>query len=46
MLSLLLIAAGVAAFEIAALKYGADSRVDNQEGACGTPMGTSGHPWI
>jgi len=46
MLSLLLIAAGVAVFEIAAFKYGADSRVDTPDGACGTPMGTGGRRWI
>jgi hypothetical protein len=46
MLSLLLIAAGVAAFEIAAFRYGADSRGDTPDGACGTPTGTGGRRWI
>ena len=46
MLSLLLVVAGVAAFEIAAVKYGTDSRVDTPDGACGTPMGTRGRRWI
>jgi len=46
MVTLLVIVVGVAAFEIAAVRYGADSRVDAPDGACGTPMRTSGRRWI
>jgi len=46
MITLLLTAAGIAAFEIAVVRYGADSRVDTPDGACGTPMGTPGRRWI
>ncbi len=46
MVTLLLVTAGVAAFEIAAVKYGTDSRVDTPDGAAGTPMRTSPNRWI
>jgi hypothetical protein len=46
MLTLIAVAAGVAVFETAALRYGSDSRIDTPEGACGTPMDTSGRRWL
>ena len=46
MVTLLLTAAGIAAFEIAAVKYGTDSRVDTPDGACGTPRGSRSRRWI
>lgn len=46
MLILLITAASVAAFEIAAVKYGSDSRVDTPDGAAGTPMHSSSNRWI
>ncbi len=46
MLSLLLVVAGVAAFEIAAVRYGTDSRVDIRDGARGTPLGSRSRRWL
>ena len=46
MTTLLLIAAGVAAFEIAAVRYGADSRAHTPDRAAGTPMRPPGRRWL
>ncbi len=46
MITLLITAAGIAAFEFAAFRYGADSRVSSPDGACGTPTGTASRRWI
>lgn len=46
MVTLLITAAGIAAFEIAAVRYGSDSRVDTQDGRFAAPSGTRGRRWI
>ena len=46
MVTLLITAAGVAAFELAAVKYGADSRVDPSDGRPDPAAGTASRRWI
>ena len=45
MVTLLITAAGIAAFEFAAVRYGADSRVD-ASGGRPTTAGPAGRRWI
>jgi hypothetical protein len=47
MVTLLLTAAGIAAFEVAAVKYGSDSRVDTAaEAPTGAASHSSARRWI
>ena len=46
MITLLITAAGVAAFEIAAVKFGSDSRVDTRDGRYIASSGSRGRRWI